>query len=406
MYLVSNLEESAGIKGYLLDFNRIQGVVKQVPEDFVVREILPDGTVIFDGSEIGSDVGGMYTHFVLWKRGLDTHSALKKIAIACSIQEKDFSYAGLKDAQAVSFQRISVWGLQKNCLENIDNPNFKIINPIRQKFSIPIGSLTGNQFQIKVRNISKKIENVQLLKIRKEALDKGFLNFFGLQRFGSKRPVLHLVGRYLLQEKYSDAIDAYLGSVCDLEHEMISNLRERYHNGQNLSILLNEFPKSYTFERTMISGLIKRKSPERIILSMSQYFLRLAVSAYQSYLFNIILQNLHKNKYPLLSETEIPLVGYETDISALMEEITFFVKNQLAKDDLSISSFKHRHKMLRTKGFNRKAIVKPTGLTLKQSDSEKNILQLVFSLTKGSYATMFLREVIRSNPMNNSSYSG
>jgi len=48
MSLVSNLEESTGIKGYLLGFRGIHGVIKQLPEDFIVREILPDGTVIFD----------------------------------------------------------------------------------------------------------------------------------------------------------------------------------------------------------------------------------------------------------------------------------------------------------------------------------------------------------------------
>jgi len=261
MSLVSNLEESTGIKGYLLGFRGIHGVIKQLPEDFIVREILPDGTVIFDGSEIGSDVGGMYTHFVLWKRGLDTYSALKKIAQMCSLEERDFGFAGLKDAQAVSFQRISVWGFQKNCLEKIDLPKLKIINPIRQKFSIFPGSLAGNQFQIKIRNISEKIENELWLKFRKEALDKGFLNFFGLQRFGSKRPILHLVGKYLLQEKYSFAIDSYLGSNSNDEHEKISSLRKRYRDGENPSNLLNEFPRSYSFERAIMKGLIKKKSP-------------------------------------------------------------------------------------------------------------------------------------------------
>ena len=233
MNLVSNLEESTGINGYLLDFKRIQGTIKQLPEDFIVREILPDGKVIVDGSEIGSDVGGMYTHFVLWKRGLDTYSALKKIATFCLLQEKDFGFAGLKDAQAVSLQRISVWGLQKNCLEKINIPNIRIINPIRQKFSIGLGSLNGNQFQVRIRDTSEEIDNELWFKFRKEALEKGFLNFFGLQRFGSKRPILHLVGRYLIQEQYSDAIDAYLGNVSDFENEKLTSLRKRYLNGED-----------------------------------------------------------------------------------------------------------------------------------------------------------------------------
>ena len=406
MNFVSNLEESTGIKGYLLNFKGIKGTIKQIPEDFIVREILPDGKVIVDGSEIGSDVGGMYTHFVLWKRGLDTYSALKKIAAVCFLQEKDFGFAGLKDAQAVTLQRISVWGLQKNCLEKINNPNLRIINPIRRKFSIGLGSLTGNQFQVLIRNISEKIENKPLLKLRAEALDRGFLNFFGLQRFGSKRPIMHIVGRYLIQEKYSDAIDAYLGNVSNFENEKLTRLRERYLNGENPTNIMNEFPRSYSFERTMIKGLVKKKSPERVILSLPQYYLRLAISAYQSYLFNIILHNLHMSEYPLLPETMIPLVGYSTDFSSLQEESRVFLKEQLNKDNLNLNSFKHKHKMLRTKGIDRVAIVKPTNLNFTQSDSKKNVLQVVFNLTKGSYATIFLREILRNNAINGESHSG
>ncbi len=406
MNSVSNLEESTGIKGYLLNFKRIQGTIKQLPEDFIVREILPDGKVIVDGSEIGSDVGGMYTHFVLWKRGLDTYSALKKIAAVCLLQEKDFGFAGLKDAQAVSLQRISVWGLQKNCLEKINIPNLRIINPIRRKFSISLGSLTGNQFQIIIRDISERVENEQLVRLHREALDRGFLNFFGLQRFGSKRPIMHIVGRYLLQEKYSDAIDTYLGNVSNFENEKITKLRERYLNGENPSNILKEYPKSYSFERTMIKGLVQRKSPERVISSLPQYYLRLAISAYQSYLFNITLQNLHMSKYPLLPETKIPLVGYSTDYSPLNEESRMFLKELLNKDNLNLNSFKHKHKMLRTKGIDRFAIVKPTNLNFTSSDSKKNVLQIEFNLTKGSYATMFLREVLQNNSINKESHSG
>ena len=406
MNIIPNLEESTGIKGYLLNFKRIQGVIKHLPEDFIVREILPDGKVIFNGSEIGSDVGGMYTHFILWKRGLDTFSALKKIASVCHLQENDFGFAGLKDAQAVTLQRISVWGLQKNCLEKVEIPNVKIINPIRRKFSIGLGDLTGNQFQIAIRNLSESINEEIWLNFRGEAMDRGFLNFFGLQRFGSKRPILHHVGRYLLQQNYSDAIDVYLGNLSYYENEKLTGLRERYINHENPSSIMNEFPKSYSFERGMLKGLANKKSPERIILSLPQYFLRLAISAYQSYIFNITLQKLHKIRFPSLKETRIPLVGYSTDLSSLNEELAEILAECLENDDLDLTSFNHKHKKLRTKGTDRVAIVKPIDLRFNFSNSEKDPFQIIFNLTKGSYATMFLREVLQNKPIKDKTHSG
>ena len=102
----------------------------------------------------------------------------------------------------------------------------------------------------------------------------------------------------------------------------------------------------------------------------------------------------------------IPLVGYSTDFSSLQEESRVFLKEQLNKDNLNLNSFKHKHKMLRTKGIDRAAIVKPTNLNFTQSDSKKNVLQVVFNLTKGSYATIFLREILRNNAINGESHSG
>jgi tRNA(Glu) U13 pseudouridine synthase TruD len=156
----------------------------------------------------------------------------------------------------------------------------------------------------------------------------------------------------------------------------------------------------------MLKGLVKRKSPEKVILSLPQYYLRLAISAYQSHIFNIIVQNLHMSEYPLLPETMIPLVGYSTDFSSLNEESRAFLKEQLNKDNLNLNSFKHKHKMLRTKGISRAAIIKPTNLDFTLPDSKKNVLQVVFNLTKGSYATMFLREVLRNNTVKRESQSG
>ena len=401
-----DLEGSVGIKYRLLSTNRIRGVLKRSPEDFIVREILPDGSVIFDGSEIGSDSGGLYTHFILWKRGLDTHSAIKKIARYCHLEENDFSFAGLKDAQAVSFQRVSIWGLHDNCLKNIRIPDIKILNPIRQKFAVPLGDLAGNQFHITIRDVLDKFRNDQCVQFSKEATEKGFLNYFGLQRFGSKRPILHIVGKNLLLKNYSEALETYIGWVSPFENEKITLLRQRFSEDENPRHILKEFPKSYSFERTILNGLIQRKSPEKIALSLSQYFLKLAVSAYQSYVFNIILQHLTKENYKLTSETKLPLIGYQTKISELDKDIKFLLEDQLTKDEITTTSFNHSHKVIRSRGFTRKGIEFPTHLTLNCLKSENDKLELQFNLTKGSYATMFLRELLEDKPLQRINYSG
>jgi tRNA pseudouridine13 synthase len=389
------LEEEVGIKGFFLDFPGIGGIIKASPEDFIVREILPNGSVITDGSEIGNDVGGMYIHFILWKRGIDTYSAIKKIAHFCRLNEGDFGYAGLKDAQAESYQRVSVWIQEKKCLERVNIQDIKILNPIRQKFAIARGDLAGNQFNVVIRDPQRNITVQQWHEIRKEVESDGFLNFFGLQRFGSKRPILHLIGKHILRTDYSDAIDTYIGSTSNLEYEKITKLRQLYRTKRSFEEIYNKFPNSYAFERLMLTGLIKKKKPEGIIRSLPKYFSRLAISAYQSFIFNRILHNILIKKTSIHPNLELPLLGYSTDLTMYDVEIRELIDDFLSKDGLIQQSFKHEYKNFQTKGTQRTAIVKPNNFkVINYFETDKKV-QLQFELPKGSYATIFLREIMK-----------
>ena len=400
-----SLEEQVGISGYYLQFSGVGGIIKQIPEDFIVCEIIPNGQPLTTGREIGEDIGGMYIHFVLWKRGLDTHSALLKIKRLCSLNENDFGYAGLKDAQGVTYQRVSIWNGNKECLGQINLPDLKILNPIRKKFGISIGDLLGNYFQVKIRNIQREMDQEELNSFCSDAESNGFLNYYGLQRFGSKRPILHMFGKYVLREKYSLAVDLYLGGSSEFENEKITKIRQMYAREESLVDVFESFPSRYSFERKMLRGLIKGHSKEKIIKSLPIYFLRLAVSAYQSYIFNQMLSTLNNQNYELLSKTNLPIIGYSTDVSKYPLEIKSFLHDYFSMDDFRLDFFKHKIKKVSSKGTERAAIVKPYKIkALSDYTQDKNI-EIHFSLSKGSYGTMFLREFLK-NRINQFNYSG
>jgi tRNA pseudouridine13 synthase len=326
---------------------------------------------------------------------MDTNSAIRKICNLCNYREEDIGYAGLKDSQAETLQRISLWNGQKECLSNINHPKIKILNPVKQKYGISVGDLFGNHFQVLIRNPDNLVSESDRISFCKDAESQGFLNFYGLQRFGSKRPILHLFGRYLLQGQYSEAIDAYLGTFSELEHESISKLRKMYINGEPISEIRAQYSSSYSFERKMLLGLIKGYSVKKIIHSLPEYFLRLAISSYQSYLFNQLLTYLHSQNYQLDSETKLPLVGHSSDFSDLPHEIRNLLIELLSKDNLNLNSFRHQIKKISSKGTERLAIIKPTHVKLFPYNEGKKNIKVQFSLPKGSYGTIFLREIIK-----------
>jgi len=389
------VESIIGIHGYnILDFKGTGGKIKQQNSDFVVREIPPSGKPIFDGSEIGEDLGGLYIHCVLWKSGFDTFSAIKKLSSFLRIAEEDFGFAGLKDAAAETYQRISIWNINIEAIKRINLPNIKLYHPIRQKFAVKTGDLIGNYFKIKIKDIQRDWNKNELDYINNIFQLKGVLNFYGPQRFGSTRPILHLIGKFLLQENYSEAIDQYLGTTSPLENEKIMKLRKKYRNTSLYRSLWYNFPNSYRIEKTLLKGLVSNRSSKSIVFSLPKEFLRLAISAYQSYLFNRVLSFINEADIHL-SSLKIPLPGYQSVRGQTTEEIWERLTSLLDEDALDYSSFYHEHVKLRSKGSLRNALVHPTKFNCTQLGTKE--IQVIFCLPKGSYGTTVIREIIKTD---------
>lgn len=150
------------------------GVFKASPEDFLVEEIPayePSGE---------SDC----EHLFLWieKRGRSTQDVAKALARHCGFQEKDVSWAGLKDRQAVTRQYLCAPArfvepkLSTFALEGVT-----VLKTARHRNKLKGGHLRGNRFKLIVRGVTDHA-------VAKEVLDRlvrlGIPNFFGEQRFG------------------------------------------------------------------------------------------------------------------------------------------------------------------------------------------------------------------------------
>src|SRR5215217_1820436 len=86
---------------YLTDFPGLAASIKQRPEDFFVQE-LP----LYEPSGQGEHV-----YAEIQKVGLTTFEAVNRIARALNVSTRDIGYAGMKDAQAVTIQTLSILGV-------------------------------------------------------------------------------------------------------------------------------------------------------------------------------------------------------------------------------------------------------------------------------------------------------
>ncbi len=158
---------------YLYGLPNITADLRTSPEDFKVFEMLP-----FEPSGDGEHL------FVkIRKKGVNTGFVAKELANFFNIKDTLVSYAGLKDRFAVTEQWFGVH-LPGKTIDNLDGFNLEgvdVITTTRHHKKLRIGALSGNTFQIVLRNVS----DLEALKQRWLAISRfGVPNYFGEQRFG------------------------------------------------------------------------------------------------------------------------------------------------------------------------------------------------------------------------------
>jgi tRNA pseudouridine13 synthase len=170
------------------------------------------------------ELGGEYLHFTLYKENKDTMEVINYLCTQMKTKSRNFQFAGTKDRRAVSVQRVSTYRTQSDRLAAIGRTlrGSKIGDFKYEKYPLVLGQLQGNEFVITLRDShfpgEEGLAHEERLALAKSVVDeagnnfrsKGFINYYGLQRFGSFSTSTDEIGRSLLQGDLKGAIDLIL----------------------------------------------------------------------------------------------------------------------------------------------------------------------------------------------------
>ncbi len=321
-------------------------IIKEKPEDFVVEEI----------PKIELEKKGNYLYFILEKKNWNTNEAIKAMASRLRVKEKYFNIAGIKDKKAVTRQVVSVYGVNRNRLENLKIKDIKIEFLGYGSERLRLGQMFGNNFNIVVRNLDKKGKKINFIE-----------NYFDDQRFGGRN---HLLGHGLVRKEYR--------KVCYM-------LRLKWEKGDYVGAL--------------------RKLGKKLV--------RFYVNSYQSWLFNKALYEYLKLKYKnyykvdysagefIFSDEKIknfkfPILGFLTEFKDREVEKIYdklMKTEKVNKEDFIFRDFPE----ISSEGNEREIIVSLKDLKIKYEDDElhkgKMKAILSFSLPAGSYATLVVKKM-------------
>jgi len=263
------------------------------------------------------DRGGEFVHFTLYKENKDTLEVISYMTKQIKTNNKTFQFAGTKDRRAVTVQRCSAYRVEAERLARLNRSlRYAAVGDFRyEQHGLGLGDLSGNEFVITLRDcslagsedlaVADKILAAQtyLSESLRQLREKGLLNYYGLQRFGTFAQRTDVVGVKILQGDFKGACDAILdfspvalqdseslppGVLVGQDDRARAEGINFWKTTGKVGGALDKIPRKFSAETALIRHLSKNKHDHLGALMSIQRNLRLMyVHAYQSYVWNL-----------------------------------------------------------------------------------------------------------------------
>jgi tRNA pseudouridine13 synthase len=326
------------------------GRIKAVPEDFEVEEIpayQPCGT-------------GDFLYLWVEKRDLGAEYFVREVARRLEIPHGEVGTAGLKDRHAVTRQMVSVPVTAEARLDQLEGDGIRLLSVSRHSNKLRPGHLHGNRFRILIRAVCPEAAD-RLSPILDRIRQDGLPNFYGPQRFGRDGETGRLGMNLLKIGPRGQPRGPFLRKLAlSAAQATLFNLylTRRIQDGLLRTVLPGDVMAKWPFGGMFVA----RDVP----VEQARFDARETVTS-----------------GPIFGRKTFPAM----DDAATREEAV------LHDAGLSLSVFQGFGKLVQ--GTRRHNLIYLDDL---EAQSRPDGIHLAFTLPAGSYATVLLREVTKTNP--------
>ncbi|KAK9975882.1 hypothetical protein ABG768_021110 [Culter alburnus] len=391
----------------------------------------------------------LYTAFTLRKENLETLEAISYMAAVLGVLPSDFTYAGIKDKRAITYQAMVVKKISSEQLldkvSEFERRGMQIshVRPVSEP--LKLGRLQGNHFDLVIRDLKPHGKHglTELQQLVKEAMEnvknRGFVNYYGPQRFGSGSCVqADQIGLALLKEEMEASVKLFFTPEDgdDLQNKAKRHFLLTGNAKESLALM----PAYKARERLMLRALHRYGSGQegciRGWLSLPHSMRVFYLHSYCSRVWNeAAIYRLQKLGFKAV-QGDLVWAGSETGLKSSTEELNApqvhvvtseeekndvfsldqvilpmpgnsvkypenllgqWYRDRLAQDGLGSCRFRVTPLKLNVPGCYRPLLAKPQNITYSLRTVEEPSLSITFDLDASCYATVCLGEIMKSN---------
>lgn len=415
--------------------------------------------VLRDDDEWFRETGKPFLHFVLQKQNSTSSNMICSFAKRLKVNPKVFAFCGNKDKRALTTQKVSAKKITATRMLGVTrhHKHIKVGNFQYLPHALKLGDSQGNRFTLTLRGLDRQRKD-DVQKACTELAERGYINYFGLQRFGTGHTPTHQLGKLILQGEWGTLIALLLfpkGDDLDPERNNGDKFREVLIKTDSFGgEAISACPRYMQLEQKIVRALSRSKSPKNAFLALNRQLRSIYVHAYQSYVWNhVASERIRKfGLEPIVGDLALKPRGSTKkadDVVLVTEEdvkekrfCIFDVVLPLPCDQMRLPSNeleKSYHYLLEKDGVTlemfkkaakdrslmifpdyRPIVIKPSDLCLKflepgasvqdlsnarkfpdsfgieeKVNSDDSLAVLSFTLDSSAYATMLLREVAK-----------
>ncbi|KAL4444565.1 hypothetical protein ABPG77_002382 [Micractinium sp. CCAP 211/92] len=208
-----------------------------------------------DSSDWAGGPGRRYLKFVLYKENMDSQQALSSLCKLLRVSHKMFAVAGTKDKRGVTAQQVTAFKLDPARLAAL-NPRLRGMRVGNYEFAadqLRLGDLQGNRFELVLRSV--EAGSADAVSAAAEGIrSSGFINYYGLQRFGTGAVPTHRVGQALLRGRWCEAVRLLLTPRADCARADQAEACRLYLEEGDVDKALRLMPRFLVVEPTLLQA--------------------------------------------------------------------------------------------------------------------------------------------------------